>query len=706
MREKAMMLSTSGEESRLLAQLILIPVGVLLIVGIVFLCCKYNPCCSDSKQLKAGKGARRDFTSGVKTRIIRTDSPSAAGQVKRSTARRSSPQNDPSAVASTLSYDPAHGKNKVNDPQRRTNQHDAASITNNTSSDVTSGPPQRQYSPESAASAFAAAIDTSAAAAADAAAATGQQPLPQEPASSWLSSVAFDEQDSGEQSTSSSSGSSGESRAEGSAAEASDVESAGSLTLVDLDPKEDIFLDIVNLNSPHYPIPVNKLKTRILRLYEEYDADNDGHIDHFELKSFFQAVESRSRLTKFEPMTDQDVSEVLDAFDDNRNGTLEKAEFCTWILSGLSKSAEERAAFASSKPLARKLNNFLDQFVAYVLLISPESQPYVSSPGEGKNNVAEVEEVETIVDLTPIFTKTTSILKGHKHWVETVAVSSNGHSIYSGGVDAKIRLWDARTGKNLRKLISHKNVVTSLACPPDGSALTYHLVSGSVDKSIRLWNVITGQTVGKLKGHTKGVTSVAISATNPNIICSGSTDHTAAIWDARANKRIRKLIGHRESVDACAISIDGELLCTASEDGTLRVWDLATGQCLNVCRSHKDAGWIYSIDFSPGDRNVLCVGTHKHTVEVWDISGNQGGKLLQVLTGHRDAVMSVGFSKNGSKIISGGMDNDMRLWETGTGNNLGCYQGHTNMVTSVAFMPDDKHFLSGSRDHIVRVWPL
>ena len=145
MREKAMMLSTSGEESQLLAQLILIPVSVLLIVGIVFLCCKYKPCCSDPKQLKAGKGARRDFTSGVKTRIIRTDSPSAAGQVKRGTARRLSPQNDPSADASTLSYDPAHGKNKVNDPQRRSNQHDTASITNNTSSDVPSGPPNVSF---------------------------------------------------------------------------------------------------------------------------------------------------------------------------------------------------------------------------------------------------------------------------------------------------------------------------------------------------------------------------------------------------------------------------------------------------------------------------------------------------------------------------------------------------------------------------------
>ena len=65
------------------------------------------------------------------------------------------------------------------------------------------------------------------------------------------------------------------------------------------------------------------------------------------------------------PLTDQEISEVLDAFDDDRNGAIERSEFCTWILSGLSKSPEEREAFAKTKPLARKLNNFLDGVVGY-----------------------------------------------------------------------------------------------------------------------------------------------------------------------------------------------------------------------------------------------------------------------------------------------------------------------------------------------------
>jgi WD40 repeat protein len=507
---------------------------------------------------------------------------------------------------------------------------------------------------------------------------------------------------------------------------------------------DEIFLeDNINLNSPHFPMPIEQLKVFILDLYKEFDADADGHIDHFELKTFFRAVESRGRMSNDSPLTDQEISEVLDAFDDDRNGTIERSEFCTWILSGLSKSPEEREAFAKTKPLARKLNNFLDGVVGYAERFSESGSKqflkltfdcrngggsgggsggggsgsnlssdhssstdaglFASSSSSSNNDTDSGAEESNRQKREKMLYKPTT-LKGHKHWVETVTVSLAGDLIFSGGVDAKIRMWNTATGKCLKRLSSHKNVITSLVCPPSDNAFGYHLCSGSVDKSIRLWNVEQGKCVGKLKGHQHGVTSVCISPVNPNVICSGSTDATAAIWDARSNKRVRKFIGHKESVDACAISADGELLCSASEDGSLRVWELATGQCLNVLRDQKNAGWIYSCDFSLKNRDLLCVGTHTHAVELWNVSGNTGGTLLKTLKGHKDAVMSVKFANNGSTIISGSMDNDLRLWEVETGQNLARLQGHTNMVSSVVFMPNNQQVVSGSRDHTVKVW--
>ena len=498
------------------------------------------------------------------------------------------------------------------------------------------------------------------------------------------------------------------------------IESSGHKERVKVDKHQQlvdsVFLDNVNLNSPYFPLPIDKLKIFILDLYSEFDADDDGHIDHFELKSFFRAVDSRGKLQNAHPLTDSEISEVLDAFDDDRNGTLERSEFCTWILSGLSRSPEERAAFANTKPLAKKLNSFLNGISAYIKVEERKQQRKAKDAKEEQEDrrdqngkISRPQSRQNLINKSPvtktgeipISNATETILEGHKHWVESVCVSSSGRYVFSGGVDAKIRMWDITSGKSVRKLAGHKNVVTSLCCPPKNTA--YHVVSGSVDKSVRLWNVTTGKCVGKLKGHQKGVTSVSVSPINPQIVCSGSIDTSAAIWDARANKRVRKLMGHTESVDACSISNDGELLCSAGADGVMRIWELSTGQCINVLRG-STKGWIYSVNFSPTQRNILSVGTHQHNVEIWDVSGTTGGVLLNTLIGHRDAVMSVHFSPDGKRIVSGSMDTDLRIWETSTGTNLSCLKGHDNLVSSVSFMPDNERIASGSRDQMVRIW--
>ncbi|KAK2731274.1 hypothetical protein FQN57_003536 [Myotisia sp. PD_48] len=53
-----------------------------------------------------------------------------------------------------------------------------------------------------------------------------------------------------------------------------------------------------------------------------------------------------------------------------------------------------------------------------------------------------------------------------------------------------------------------------------------------------------------------------------------------------------------------------------------------------------------------------------------------------------DWVMSVAFSPDGSKIVSGSGDNTVRVWEVATGKLLQTLEGHSGSVTSVAFSPD------------------
>jgi WD40 repeat protein len=66
------------------------------------------------------------------------------------------------------------------------------------------------------------------------------------------------------------------------------------------------------------------------------------------------------------------------------------------------------------------------------------------------------------------------------------------------------------------------------------------IVSGSWDKSVRIWDASTGAEVRKLEGHTNGVNSVAFSADGMRIV-SGSHDESVRIWDASHLEELHEL---------------------------------------------------------------------------------------------------------------------------------------------------------------------
>ena len=76
--------------------------------------------------------------------------------------------------------------------------------------------------------------------------------------------------------------------------------------------------------------------------------------------------------------------------------------------------------------------------------------------------------------------------------------------------------------------------------------------------------------------------------------------------------------------------------------------------------------------------------------------------LMTVSAG--DEIGAVGFSSDGTWIVSGSYDNSVQVWDASTGVELKELKGHTERVTSVGFSSDDTRIVSGSDDNSVRVW--
>jgi len=175
------------------------------------------------------------------------------------------------------------------------------------------------------------------------------------------------------------------------------------------------------------------------------------------------------------------------------------------------------------------------------------------------------------------------ILAGHQAGVTSIAVSPDGQRLASGSSDETVRLWDAQTGAELRRLEGHTNNVKSVSFSPDGQ----RLASGSSDETVRLWDAQTGAELRRLEGHTDPVDSVSFSPDGQRL-ASGSSDNTVRLWDAQTGAELRRLEGHTDPVNSVSFSPDGQRLASGSSDETVRLWDAQTGQCLEVIQGMTD----------------------------------------------------------------------------------------------------------------------
>jgi WD40 repeat protein len=111
-------------------------------------------------------------------------------------------------------------------------------------------------------------------------------------------------------------------------------------------------------------------------------------------------------------------------------------------------------------------------------------------------------------------------------------------------------------------------------------------------------------------------------------------------------------------------------------------------------------GAVLGVGFSP-DGNRIITGSEDRTARIWD--ARTGSPLLE-LKGHTNRVTSAAFSPDGARIVTGSWDQTARVWDTRTGSPLLELKGHTSSVTSATFSPDGSRIATGSHDHTARIW--
>jgi len=260
-------------------------------------------------------------------------------------------------------------------------------------------------------------------------------------------------------------------------------------------------------------------------------------------------------------------------------------------------------------------------------------------------------------------------LTGHSHFVQDVAISSDGQFALSGSWDGTLRLWDLSTGNTTKRFVGHTKDVLSVAFSADNR----QIVSGSRDKNINLWNTL-GQckyTITGEEGHKEWVSCVRFSPNlNTPLIVSAGWDKIVKVWNLNHCKLRTNLMVHTGYVNSVTVSPDGSLCASGGKDGTAMLWDLNEGRHL----SSLDAGdIIHALVFSP-IRYWLCAATAS-TIKIWDLESKVCVDELKADFADKDKqregsknrsvpiqCISLAWSANGNTLFAGYTDNIIRVW--------------------------------------------
>eukprot|EP00696_Hemimastix_kukwesjijk_P004958 gnl/Hemi2/1632_TR582_c0_g13_i1.p1 gnl/Hemi2/1632_TR582_c0_g13~~gnl/Hemi2/1632_TR582_c0_g13_i1.p1 ORF type:complete len:521 (-),score=88.10 gnl/Hemi2/1632_TR582_c0_g13_i1:146-1681(-) len=132
----------------------------------------------------------------------------------------------------------------------------------------------------------------------------------------------------------------------------------------------------------------------------------------------------------------------------------------------------------------------------------------------------------------------------------------------------------------------------------------------------------------------------------------------------------------------------------------------AVTRCSSSLPGHEEA--ILTVKFSP-DGTKLASGSGDTTVRIWDMTTETP---QFVCTGHKNWVLAVDFSPDGLRLASGSKDAEIRIWDPATGLAIGGpLTGHTKYITSFCWEPlhsctasSPPRLASSSKDNTVRVW--
>jgi WD40 repeat protein len=327
---------------------------------------------------------------------------------------------------------------------------------------------------------------------------------------------------------------------------------------------------------------------------------------------------------------------------------------------------------------------------------------------------------------------------GHQNSVNSIAFSTDGRTLVSGGRDGAVKLWDVPTGNLVRTMNSGWDYVDCVAVSPDGTILVaaggFEEIEG-IHSEVRLWDAITGRLI---RAIDEWVTSLAFlpksdelygfffapvdpseEGIRPAWDRYGMSSPEVIAWDARTGEERARLADSDERVqstrrgktiggdcgdsvtlmpaDHLALGLAGD---SSHSPGSLELWDTSAEALL---WRHSLPGERFLCASPSPDGSRIATGGRSGVVRLHD---TRDGRVVEEWTGHKGWVRAVAFSPDGRLLASAGDDGTVRIWDVEGGQPGRLLGSPRSAVRQIAISPDGRVLAGAGEDLALRLWDL
>lgn len=160
------------------------------------------------------------------------------------------------------------------------------------------------------------------------------------------------------------------------------------------------------------------------------------------------------------------------------------------------------------------------------------------------------------------------------------------------------------------------------------------------------------------------------------------------------------LNGHKGAILDLQWSRDSEILYSASADMHLASWDLTSGTRIRRYVGHEEI--INTMDISRRGEELIVSGSDDSSIGIWDPRSKNAVDYIPT----EFPITAVAISEAGNEIYTGGIDNDIRVYDLRKKSVVYSMLGHTDTIMSLRVSPDSQSLVSYAMDATVKSWDI